>query len=146
MERMARAVQTEVSSIVLFELGDPRTRFATITRVQMSHDLRYAKVFVSILGSDTDERLALSALKHARGHIQHVLGERLPARFTPVLEFVLDPSIKKSIEMSKLLHDVLAESAPAEQSTEEGPGEAQSPDETDEEGGGKPETRNPKPE
>jgi len=110
MLRMARAVQDEVSRIVLFELGDPRMRFVTITRVEMSPDLRNAKVFVSILGTDAETSTALHTLQHARGHIQRVVGGRLPARFTPVLDFAFDPSVRKSVEMAKLISDALADS------------------------------------
>ena len=107
---MARSVQAEVSRVILFELADPRMRFVTITRVEMSADLRIAKVFLSILGSETDVHLSFQAIRHAGRHIRRVLADRLEARYTPVLEFMLDPGVRKSVEISKLIGSVLADS------------------------------------
>jgi len=130
MERMARSVQEEVSRIILYEMSDPRMRFATVTNVEMSPDLRSAKINVSILGSDEDVRTALRGLNHAKGHVQHLLGNRLPGKFTPVISFNLDPSVRRSIEMSKLIDDAVADSPfkekvdDAEDISENGPDKA----------------------
>jgi ribosome-binding factor A len=74
--------------------------------------LQHAKVYVSIMGSEKEQQLTLRGLRHAAGFIQSKLARRLQTRFTPVLHFVLDQGVKHSIEMTRLINEALAASAP----------------------------------
>jgi ribosome-binding factor A len=103
------------SETILYELRDPRVKNAgvTVTRAEVSGDLQHAKVYVSVMGSPKEQELAMYGLKHAAGFVQSKLASRLQTRFTPVVHFVLDQGVKKSIEMTRLINEALAQSAPA---------------------------------
>ena len=102
-QRVAQELKQALGEILTQELTDPRLGFMTVTRVETSPDLRSAKVYVSVLGEDVDERRTLHGLEHARGHIQHSLGDKVVLRTTPVLRFVIDDSVKRSVRMSRLI-------------------------------------------
>ncbi len=104
--RIAAAVRQVVSKAILFELRDPRVTGVTVLSVEVAPDLRTAKVYVSILGDEKASRLSLQGLEAARGWIQSRIVDDLDLRLTPVLTFVIDPGIKKSIEVSKLLREI----------------------------------------
>jgi len=132
LARVAEAIREVASETILFELRDPRIKLVTVTRAEVSGDLQHAKVYVSVMGTDKQQQLTLRGLRHAAGFIQSKLARRLQTRFTPTLSFVLDPGVKKSIEMTRLINEALAESAPpaepntresAQEDAEESPGE-----------------------
>jgi ribosome-binding factor A len=112
LARVAEVVREVASETILFELRDPRVKGVTVTRAEVSGDLQHAKVFVSVMGSSKEQQLCLHGLRHAAGFIQSKLARRLQTRFTPVIQFVLDEGVKKSIEMTRLINEALAESAP----------------------------------
>jgi ribosome-binding factor A len=104
---MAEAIREVVSSAVLFKLSDPRIRAVTVLGVELSGDLRHAAVAVSIMGTESEQNLAMKGLKSAAGYLQSLVAERLQTRFTPVLTFKLDQGVKKSIELSRLIDETL---------------------------------------
>jgi ribosome-binding factor A len=112
LARVAEVIREVASETILFELRDPRVKGVTVTRTEVSGDLQHAKVYVSVMGSPQEQELAMHGLRHAAGFIQSKLAARLQTRFTPVIRFVLDQGVKKSIEISRLINDALAESAP----------------------------------
>jgi ribosome-binding factor A len=114
LERVAEAVREVASETILFELRDPRVKGVTVTRAEVSADLQHAKIFVSLMGSPKEQKLCLHGLQHAAGFIQSKLASRLQTRFTPVISFVVDEGVKKSIEISRLINEALAQSSPAE--------------------------------
>ena len=125
--RVAEVVREVAAETILFELRDPRVKGTTVTRTEVSGDLQHAKVYVSVMGSERQQQLALHGLTHAAGFIQAKLAERLQTRFTPVLTFVLDKGVKNAIEVARLIRESLAEMAAAKQ-----PGDPDgSSDETD---------------
>src|SRR5580704_5011362 len=105
--KVAEAVREQVATAILFGLKDPRVKNVTVTRVEVSPDLRSAKVYVSIMGDEKMQRLTLRGLESARGFLQAKLAERVQIRYTPVLHFQLDQGVKRSIEASRLLREVL---------------------------------------
>jgi ribosome-binding factor A len=113
MARVAEVVREVASETILFELRDPRVKGVTVTRTEVSGDLQHAKVFVSVMGSPPEQELCLHGLRHAAGFVQSKLASRLKTRFTPVITFVLDQGVKKSIEMTRLINEALGQSAPA---------------------------------
>ena len=106
--RMAQAIREVVSNAILFEMADPRVRDVTVLQVELTEDLRNATVSVSIMGSEAEQQLVMKGLKRGTGFLQSRVAARLQTRFTPVLTFQRDDSVKKSIEMSRLIDDVLA--------------------------------------
>jgi ribosome-binding factor A len=121
--KVAAAVRQVVSSVILFELRDPRVKQVTVLRTEVAEDLRTAKVFVSVLGDETEQRLAVHGLNSARGFIQSRIADELQLRLTPVLSFVLDQGVKKSIEVSRALRAMQPEGA-IDAETEEEPASA----------------------
>ncbi len=115
LERVAEAIREVASETILFELRDPRVKSTgvTVTRAEVSGDLQHAKIYVSLMGTPREQQLAMHGLKHAAGFVQSKLAKRLQTRFTPVIQFEVDQGVKKSIEMTRLINEALAESAPA---------------------------------
>jgi ribosome-binding factor A len=103
LARVAEAIREAASEAILFQLKDPRIKFTTVTRAEVSADLQHAKVYVSVMGSERDRNLTLHGLKSAAGFIQSKLGERMKTRYVPVLTFVLDEGVRNSQEVSRLL-------------------------------------------
>lgn len=103
--RVAEAIREVASEAILFQVRDPRIKFTTVTRAEVSADLQHAKVFVSVMGSERDQSLTLHGLRSAAGFIQSKLGDRMKSRFVPVLEFVLDEGLKNSLEVNRLLSE-----------------------------------------
>jgi ribosome-binding factor A len=104
---MAEAIREVVSSAILFKVADPRVRSVTVLGVEVQGDLRRARISVSIMGSKAEQDLAMKGLEHATGFLQSLVAERLQTRFTPVLTFKRDDSVKKSIAMSRLIDETL---------------------------------------
>src|SRR5246127_2504570 len=112
LARVAEVIREVASQVILFELRDPRIKNVTVTRAEVSGDLQHAKVYVSIMGTPKEQQLCLHGLRHAAGFLQSKLADRLQTRFTPVIHFVLDQGVKNSIEVSRLINEALAQSAP----------------------------------
>src|SRR5215469_9813970 len=112
LARVAEVIREVASETILFELRDPRVKGVTVTRTEVSGDLQHAKVFVSVMGTPSEQQLCLHGLRHAAGFIQSKLASRLKTRFTPVITFVLDQGVKRSIEVSRLINEALAQTAP----------------------------------
>ena len=92
---------------ILADLNDPRIQDVTVTYVEVSGDLRQAKVHVSVMGDENKQQLSLRGLKSAAGFLQSRCADRIDTRYTPKIEFVLDQGVKKSIEISRILDEVL---------------------------------------
>lgn len=107
LARASEAVREVASTTILFELRDPRIKNVTVLGAEVAKDMRTAKVYVSVMGDAKQQSLAMYGLESARGYIQSKIAERLDTRYTPVLKFVLDQAVKKSIEASRLLRDVM---------------------------------------
>ena len=119
---MAQAIREVVSNAILFEMADPRVRSVTVLSVDVASDMRNATIFVSIMGSESERKLTLRALKHAAGFVQSRVAARLQTRFTPILSFKLDDSIKKSVEISRLIDQAVAsDRRPGDDETPEAP-------------------------
>lgn len=117
IERINSQLRSEISKMILTDIKDPRiSGVVSITRVETTGDMSYAKVFVSVYGSDTDKRNTLKAMSSARGFIQNELLHRLAIRRPPSLSFRLDETIEQGNEILELLDRLYI---PPEQPTEE---------------------------
>ncbi len=106
-EKFARAILEVVSSAILFEIKDPRVKNVTVIRVEVSPDLRSTKIYVSVMGDDKTQQLCMHGLNSARGFLQHKIADRLQTKYTPVCRFILDSSIKKSFEATRIINETL---------------------------------------
>ena len=105
-ERVQEALRQEISRIVHGELKDPRLGFITITGVQLTRDLRYAKVYFSVLGEAKDRSLALKGLNNAKGYIKGLIADRINLRFTPEIDFRIDEFFDEARKIRSVL-DIL---------------------------------------
>src|SRR4051812_18064074 len=113
LARVSEAIREVASETILFEMSDPRVKRVTVTRAEVSGDLQHAKIYVSIMGSEKEQALTMHGLRHATGFIQSKLARRLQTRFTPVVTFVLDEGVKKSLEMTRLINEALGKTGDA---------------------------------
>jgi len=102
-KRIEELLRRELSTIILYELKDPRAGFVTVTGVQLGDDSRSAKVRVMARGPDDRVEIALAALAHARGFMQSLIGKRLDLRYTPLLQFERDKETERLIQVDKLI-------------------------------------------
>ncbi|MDI3298160.1 MAG: 30S ribosome-binding factor RbfA [Bacillota bacterium] len=105
MGRVAGGLERELSAI-LRELKDPRIGFVSITGVEVSPDLRHARVFVSVLGGPETEAATMEGLRRSQGYIRGEVTRRLRLRLAPELEWVPDHSIERGVRIAKLIRDV----------------------------------------
>ena len=105
-EKLAEELRKEISSIIQKEVKDPRLGFVTITRVEMTQDLRYAKIFFSVLGEDKEYKKTRQALDSALGFIRSLIAQRVKLRFAPEIVFKEDRSSEYSIKIQKLLDEI----------------------------------------
>jgi ribosome-binding factor A len=104
-ERVAEQMRQELSDVIQREIRDPRKGWVTVTRVEMSPDLHYAKVFVSVYGDEEAQQVTMKVLTRAASFIRGVIGRRVRLRQTPELRFFLDDSIKQSQRILDLLRE-----------------------------------------
>jgi ribosome-binding factor A len=105
--RINEEIRRELSNIIQNEIKDPRlTAMVSITRVDVTKDLRYAKVYVSLFGKDDEKINTLSALKSSAGFMRKEIGHRINLRYTPELIIELDNSIEHGMHMDALFQSI----------------------------------------
>lgn len=110
-EKLGELIAAELSDLLRTRVKDPRVGFASITHVEMSGDLRYAKVFVSVMGDSEEQKETMKGLKNANGFLRHELASRLTLRFMPELVFKLDHSIEEGSRILEIINKVEREEA-----------------------------------
>ena len=105
-ERVEEAIKKEVSTIIHDELKDPRIGFVTITKVELSKDLKNARIFYSVLGKEEDHKKTRFALDSATGFIRSLVAQRINLRFATELMFKEDRSIEYSVKIQELLNKI----------------------------------------
>ena len=124
--RKVNELVREVVADAIRDLKDPRIGFVTITGAETSPDLRHAIVYYSVMGTDEEKAATAAGLERARPRIQAVLGDETRLRYTPKLEFRVDPSIDEGIRISRILQDLAeddAQSAPSLEGDRDSDGE-----------------------
>ena len=111
-ERLGEEVREEIARLI-GHLKDPRIGFVTVTRVEIGTDLRQARVYVGVLGSETDRAKTLAGLKSSAGFMRRSLGQTLRLRHTPELAFVYDEGLEAHDRIARLLNEVHAADAAA---------------------------------
>ncbi|ATC94069.1 30S ribosome-binding factor RbfA [Pseudoalteromonas tunicata] len=110
-DRVGQQIQKEIAVILQREIKDPRLGMATVSAVEVSRDLAYAKIFVTILNTQDEDKSneSIAILNEATGFIRSLLGKRIRARIMPNLKFVLDRSLLEGMHMSNLVDKVIRE-------------------------------------
>lgn len=116
--KVAQAIRQVVGMSILSELKDPRVKDVTLTRVEVTGDLREAKVYVSVMGDEHQQELSLQGLQSAAGFLQAKCAERIDMRYTPRLHFQFDKGIKNAFEVSRILNEVLPHDEPSPETPE----------------------------
>ncbi len=107
--RVAEVIREVASETILFQMRDPRVKMVTVTRAEVSGDLQHAKVYVSVMGSERDQKICMHGLQRAAGFVQSKLGERMRSRFVPIIQFVLDKGVKNAIEINRLISEAMGD-------------------------------------
>jgi ribosome-binding factor A len=105
MARIDHEIQRVLGMLIVQELRDPRLAFVTVTRAEVSDDLRQCKVFVGIIGDRHEARQTLDALTHASGFLRGELGHKIELRHVPELIFIEDRSAERAIALAKTLRE-----------------------------------------
>jgi len=105
-EKVAETLKKEISNIIHDELKDPRLGFITVTGVELSQDLRFAKIFFSVLGKEEDYQKSKAALDSALGFIRRLIAQRIKLQFVPEIVFKEDRSIEYSIKIEEILQEI----------------------------------------
>lgn len=113
-QQVGDLIRDEVSEILAMEMKDPRLGMVSVTRVEMSPDLRYATVFASVYGEENEQRETIQALSGASGFIRRLLAPRLRIRHIPALNFRLDHSMEHAEQITRTLDEIRAQEAPDE--------------------------------
>lgn len=119
-ERVQEALRQEISKIVLDEIKDPRLGFITITKVELTKDLRYAKIYFSVLGEMKEKNLALKGLNSAKGYIRTLIADRIKLRFVPDIAFKIDESMEHTKEIYDLLDRIKKEKGNSNERSDKG--------------------------
>jgi ribosome-binding factor A len=109
--KAAEAVREVVSMAILTQVRDPRVQDVTVTRVEMAPDMRSAVVYVSVMGTESKQQLALRGLANSAGFLQSRVADRIETRYTPRLSFRIDDGVKRSLEMARMLDELLPNTA-----------------------------------
>lgn len=112
IDRVAGAIKREVSLIIHDELKDPRLGFITITRVELSADLRFAKIFYSVLGKEEEHKKTKEALDSGLGFIRRLIAQRINLRFAPEIVFKEDRSVEYSVRIEEVLNELKEQDGP----------------------------------
>jgi ribosome-binding factor A len=102
-QRLALQIQQEVSLLISRNMKDKRVGFVTVTGVQLSPDLRHARIFISLMGSETEKEEGLQTLNHATGWIRRELGQKIRTRFLPEVVFQIDTSQEYGERIDRLI-------------------------------------------
>ncbi|SVD39706.1 uncharacterized protein METZ01_LOCUS392560 [marine metagenome] len=105
-ERVQELLLEEISALIQKGVKDPRIGFTTVTNVDLSNNLKHAKVYVSVFGTKSEQQDTIEGLTRASGFIRNALGKKLYLRYVPELEFILDETAEHVAKINKIIHDL----------------------------------------
>jgi ribosome-binding factor A len=105
-QRLALQIQQEVSLMISRDMKDRRVGFVTVTGVHLTPDLRHARIFISMMGSESEKEETLEALNHATGWVRHELGQRIRMKFIPEIVFQFDTSQEYGEHIDRLIDEI----------------------------------------
>ncbi len=107
--RLGQLLKQEISELLAREIKDPRIAFVSITSVDVAPDLRHAKVYISVLGSESERKSTIAGLRSAAGYIRRELGSRLSLKYAPEIRIMYDDSIEEGSRILALIQSVVPE-------------------------------------
>ena len=119
--QIAEEIQQIISVLLQREIKDPRIGFVTVTQAEVTQDLKYARVFVSVMGTPEEQRDTMAALASGRGFMRRELAARMGIRFVPELQFKLDKGIEYSDRINRLLNELKAAETTTDDSSQARP-------------------------
>ena len=108
-ERVQELLLKEISALIQRGLKDPRIGFATVTTVDLSDNLKHAKVYISVFGTDGERQDTIAGLTSASGFIRGSLGKNLNLRYIPILEFILNETADHVAKINKIINELHSE-------------------------------------
>jgi len=102
-DRIQERLKKRIGEILLTEVRDPRLGFVTVTDLELSADLRHARIFVSVLGGPEERNRCLEGLASATPFVRGLLAQRIQLRHVPELAFVFDPSVERAARVTAIL-------------------------------------------
>jgi ribosome-binding factor A len=124
IERLKEMIREESADLITSHLNDPRIGFCTVTKVDLTNDLAFATIYVSVFGDETQKRTTLRGLQGARGLIQRHIATRMKTRTTPHVEIRLDESIERTFQILDKIREARASDPDGGKSAEPPPAEA----------------------
>ena len=118
-DRVAALIQRELSEVIHRVVKDPRVAFCTVTHVEVSSDLKYVDVKVSVIGDSEQKEATLAGLKSAAGFVRREIGRRLALKYSPELRFNLDDSVDQLLKIDELLKQIDTEDETTENSAQD---------------------------
>ncbi len=112
-DRVAHLIQREIGNVILKELTDVRIGFVTISRVEVTTDMAFAKVHVSIMGSDKEKRDSMAGLAHSASYLRTHLAKVMKMRTVPRLQFVEDKNLEHGFRINEILNEIKPKVKPA---------------------------------
>ena len=107
IEKVNEEVRKEISDIIRNDINDPRVNsLVSVIAAEVTPDYKFAKVFISLLGTEEERLEALKGLKSSSGFVRKLLSERMRLRYTPQINFTLDSTIEHGANIMKILHDI----------------------------------------
>lgn len=106
VEKLQELIRQELSTLLLMEVKDPRVKNVTVTSVELSNDLSYAKIFVSLYGSPEEQDNAFQGLKKALGYLRSEIAKRIRLRVAPILVLEKDTSYEYGAHIEEILHKI----------------------------------------
>lgn len=120
LNRISEEVRRVLSELIYNGLKDPRiNKMTTVTKVEVTRDLSFANIYISVLGNEKDKEETLVGLNNAKGFIRSEIAKRIDLRYTPEPIFHLDESIEHGIHLSKLIDEVNKDNSNEEEDTDE---------------------------
>ena len=117
-ERVAHLIQREIGDVILKELTDVRIGFVTVSRVEVTTDMAFAKVHVSIMGSDKEKRDSMAGLSHSASYLRTHLAKVMKMRTVPRIQFVEDKNLDHGLRINEILNEIKPKPKPAPEAEE----------------------------
>jgi ribosome-binding factor A len=108
-DKVQELLLQEISALIQRGLKDPRIGFTTVTTVDLSSNLKHAKVYISVMGTESEQQDTIAGLSNASGFIRGSLGKNLNLRYIPALEFILDETAKQVAKINKIINELHSE-------------------------------------
>jgi len=105
-EQLGKALKKVINNIIYKKINDPRIKFVTLTKIRVSSDLKYAKIYITILGDENHKEKCLKGLKNATNFIRGEIGRELEIRYLPEIHFIIDKDMEYQYKMLKVVSEI----------------------------------------